>query len=77
MSDAGDSQVHRITVLHRCPDPLQSAMAEAFEKRRAHADLHELSFSGRLARLFEAERLARDDRRRARLLKAAALRLNA
>jgi len=54
-----------------------TGMAEAFEQQLAQPHLHELSFEDRLALLVEREHLARDDRRRTRLLKAATLRLNA
>lgn len=52
-------------------------MAEALERQHAHPSLQDQSFDDRLAQLVDAERLTRDNRRLARLLKQARLKIDA
>ena len=54
-----------------------TGMADALEQQRAQPDTHDLDFEQRLALLVEREALHRDNRRLARLLKAARLRVAA
>jgi len=54
-----------------------TGMREAFEQQLAQPATHELAFEERLALLLDREILTRDNRRLARLLKAARLRLPA
>lgn len=52
-----------------------TGMAEAFEQQLAQSETHELAFDERLALLLDRELLTRDNRRLARLLRAARLRI--
>ena len=54
-----------------------TGMASAFEQQLAQPAAQQLSFEERFALLLDQEILSRDNRRLARLLKAARLRLNA
>ena len=54
-----------------------TGMAEALEQQLAQPQTHDLTFEERLALLIEREHLHRDNRRLARLLSAAKLRVNA
>ena len=54
-----------------------TGMLEAWEQQREQPQTHDLSFDERLALLVEREVLHRENRRLARLLKAAKLRVNA
>ncbi len=54
-----------------------TGMLEAWEQQREQPQTHDLSFDERLALLVEREILHRENRRLARLLKAAKLRVNA
>ena len=54
-----------------------TGMAEALHRQQAQPEAQQLPFEERLALLVEQERLYRDNRRLARLLKAAKLRVNA
>jgi len=54
-----------------------TGMLEAWEQQREQPETHDLSFDERLALLVEREVLHRENRRLARLLKAAKLRVNA
>ena len=54
-----------------------TGMLEAWEQQREQPQTHDLSFDERLALLVEREVLHRENRRLARLLKAARLRVNA
>lgn len=54
-----------------------TGMARAFEQQLAQPAIQELAFEERFGLLLDQESLARDNRRLARLLKAAKLRLNA
>ena len=54
-----------------------TGMAQALEEQRGQPDLHDLAFEDRLALLLEREATARADRRLARLLQIAKLRLPA
>jgi len=54
-----------------------TGMLEAWEQQREQPETHDLSFDQRLALLVEREVLHRQNRRLARLLKAARLRVNA
>ena len=54
-----------------------TGMADALEQQRAQPDTHDLDYEQRLALLVEREVLHRDNRRLARLLKTARLRVPA
>jgi DNA replication protein DnaC len=68
------STQHTITMLHTLK---LAGMADALERQLENPGLQEIDFQQRLAMLVDAERLARDNRRLDRILKAAKLKISA